>query len=477
MTPENLDHLTREELIVLILGQAQEAARLKASYAQLQADYQALQLQLEKLQADERHPRPPKPPTTSQNSSQPPSRDQKGNLAEERSGRKRGAQKGHPKHERRFVARPDQVVELKAVCCSTCQSDLQEQKAILVDVTQITELPEARAQVIEVRQYETTCAHCGQVHRPEPPAGLELERTWGARLEATVVYYRQEQHMSYVRTQAALHDLHQVEISEGGIDQIMQRAGQRAQPQAESIQETVRQAAVINSDETGARLDGRTWWQWVFCTAQAVLHVIQPSRGAQVIAAVMGEGKAQVWGSDCLPAQLKAPAQQRQICLAHQLRDLQGVIDCYPQSVWSQAMRALFRAAIHLHHQRADLPPDQFQGQVARLERLCDRLLKRSPPQPEAVRLQKRYLKHRDSLFVFLYRTDVEPTNNVAERALRSSVVHRKVTNGFRSEWGAKAYAALASVIDTAALKGQTPFAAILALMGQPALSPSRAAL
>jgi hypothetical protein len=62
----------------------------------------------------------------------------------------------------------------------------------------------------------------------KPPAGLELERTFGARLEATVVYYRQEQHTSYVRTEAALRDLYGVKISPGGIDKIMQRAGQRA---------------------------------------------------------------------------------------------------------------------------------------------------------------------------------------------------------------------------------------------------------
>jgi hypothetical protein len=53
---------------------------------------------------------------------------------------------------------------------------------------------------------------------------------------------------------------------------------------------------------------------------------------------------------------------------------------------------------------------------------------------------------------------------------LRPSVVHRKVTGGFRSEWGAKTYAALASVIDTAALKEVSAFAAIQPLMGTPAL-------
>jgi transposase len=351
-----------------------------------------------------------------------------------------------------------------------CQTDLQAAVAVLVDVTQITEIPEPKAQVIEVRQYTVICPGCGQHHLAEPPAGLELNRSFGARLETTVVYYRQEQHMSYERTQAAMLNLHGVEISQGGIDHMMQRAGQAAQPAVEAIQTAVQHSQVVNSDETGARVDGQTWWHWVFCTLTAVLHVIEASRAAQVIWAVMDEVEAEVWGSDCLPAQLKAKAKRRQLCLAHQLRNLQAVVDRYPALWWAKAMQALFRAAIHLYHQRAELPPDQFHQRVTRLEQLCDWLLKRPLSQPAAVKLLRRYRKHRHSLFVFLDRPDVPPTNNVSERALRPAVVHRKVTGGFRSEWGAKTYAALASVIDTAALKGVSAFAALQTLMGTPAL-------
>jgi transposase len=71
---------------------------------------------------------------------------------------------------------------------------------------------------------------------------------------------------------------------------------------------------------------------------------------------------------------------------------------------------------------------------------------------------------------VFLYRDDVSPTNNVSEQGLRPSVIHRKVSGGFRSQWGADAYAALASVIDTASLKGINAFDAIQSLVGKPSL-------
>jgi transposase len=304
----------------------------------------------------------------------------------------------------------------------------------------------------------------------EPPVGLEMERAFGSRLEATVVYYRQEQHLSYERTQKALLDLHTVEISQGGIDEIMKRAGQQAIQKEAAIREEIRQSKVVHSDETGSRLDGDNWWEWVFYSLSAVLHVIRDNRSLDVIKEVMGASQAEVWVSDCHSGQLKAPAQQRQLCMAHQLRNLQAVVDTYPHLLWPKVMQAIFRQSIHLHHQRSQLSPEEFSTQVARVERICNRLLKEVLEPPEARKLQRRYLKHRQCLFVFLYRTDVEPTNNVAERALRHSVVHRKVTGGFRSQWGAKAFAALASVIDTAELSGIKAFDAIQSLFGLPSL-------
>jgi transposase len=443
----DLESFSKEELIQLILA--------------LQDEIEALKLKIEKNQ---------KPPTSSTNSSQPPSRDQKGNLPTSRRRQRHGPPFGHEKHERKFVAQPDQTIVLRTKSCCKCHCDLSKETAKLVNVNQITELPHAPAQVIEVRQYAVTCAECGVSHVEEPPAGLEMNRRFGSRLEATVVYYRQEQHMSYARTQKALKDLHQVEISQGGIDEIMKRAGKWALGKMEGILESIRQSQVIHCDETTNRIDGANTWEWVFCTHKDILHVIRRNRSAEVIREIMSGKQAEVWVSDCYGGQLKAPARQRQLCMAHQLRNLQHVLDAHPHLTWAHAMRKLFQHAIQVRHQRSQMPPEQFTKQVIHIERTCDRLLRQDLAPPEAKRLQRRYIKYRACLFVFLHRSDVEPTNNVAERALRHSVVHRKVTNGFRSNWGTKTYAALASVIDTAELAGVRAFDAILSLLGPPAL-------
>jgi transposase len=460
MTRDELEKLTKEELIELVLEQAQRLTEVEEVMVRMSVE-------LEKLRQAQNGAG--KPPPTSKNSSQPPCRDQKANKPKESAKRKHGRGYGHAKAERQWVAEPDEVVALKPEQCASCQGDLRHAVAKVVAVNQITELPEPKAKVIEVRQYEVHCPECGHSQVAEPPEGLEMERVFGSRLEATIVYYRQQQHMSYERTQKALQDLHGVELSQGAINRMMGRVGRAAQAALKPIEAAVRHSAVVNSDETGVRVAGRTWWHWVFCTLTAVLHVIKPSRAAAVIDTVMADSQVEVWGSDCLPAQLKADRPHRQLCLAHQNRNLQRVIDQYPQGWWARAVQTLFRAAISLHHLRDQLSVQQFQAHRNRLEQLSDWLLTRSPPQAEALKLHKRYLKHRQHLFVFLYRTDLEPTNNVAERALRPAVIHRKVTNGFRSQWGADAYVALASVIDTAKLQGHSPFDAIQQLFPQPA--------
>jgi len=154
------------------------------------------------------------------------------------------------------------------------------------------------------------------------------------------------------------------------------------------------------------------------------------------------------------------------LCIAEQ----QAVVDRYPASFWPRAMQALFRSAIHWHNQSDHLSPPEFQAQVQRIELLRDWLLERSLEQPESKRLLKRYRKYRDYIFVFLHRTDVSPTNNISERHLRPAVIHRKVIGCFRSSWGAQAYAAFASVIATAALKGVSSFDTIQNLFGTPSL-------
>jgi transposase len=446
-TVENLRDLSRDELIALVLQLAEQVRQLQAEVERLK-----------------------RPPPTSRNSSQPPSRDQKPNAPARKRRRHRGAKAGHAKADRPMIESPDRTIEARPSACTHCGQHLREVSPARTVRRQITELPEIQPVVIETRQHDVHCPACGHVERGRLPLGLEAERQFGPRLEAAVTYFQHQQHLSYERTQATLTDVFGVTLSEGGQACIIERAGQAAQGMADELQTEVRQSAVVGSDETGARVDGRTWWEWVFVTARAVLHVIRPSRAVDVIEEVLGPARVGTWVSDCWKPQLRAPADRFQLCLAHQIRNLQGLIERAPRLRWARELQALFREAIHLAKRRAALSARGFVRRRTQIARRLDRLLARPVITPAAQALVKRYRKYRAQLLVFPHDPAVPHHNNAAERALRPSVIHRKVTGGFRSAWGAHAYAALASVIQTAKLRGQSVFDTLVALMGHPVL-------
>jgi transposase len=457
---EHIAELSHGELVTLVKELLAAVQRLEAENQQLKAENRQL-----KAAAKE-----PLPPPTSQNSSQPPSRDVKRNLAGRRKCKKHGPPFGHARQMRAWVVKPDRIIEASVASCGYCQADLRGVEPRTVLRHQLTEVPPLTPVVIETRQAEVICPDCHRITRGELPAGLEGGRSFGPRLAAAVVYLKHEHHLSYERVTQLCQDLFGVPISEGGVSALMQRAGGAAQPVAQAIGEQVTQSAVISSDETSARVAGRTWWQWVFRSAMGVYFLIRASRGAKVIKEVMGTQRAVCWVSDCLTAQLSAPAEHRQLCLAHQLRDLQRVLDHQPRLQWALALQALFRQALHLGKRRTELSPQGYARRVTEVEHRLVGLLQQQVRGVHARRLRQRYRRHREHLFVFLHCPDVPPDNNACERALRPSVIHRKVTNGFRSEWGAHAYAALATIIETAKLHHHNVFDTLVQLMGPPVL-------
>ena len=67
--------------------------------------------------------------------------------------------------------------------------------------------------------------------------------------------------------------------------------------------------------------------------------------------------------------------------------------------------------------------------------------------------------------------TRVPATNNISEREIRPSVVFRKVTNGFRSDWGAGVHAGYRSLTSTARLHAHTAIDAVRALVSGKGIS------
>src|SRR3954464_7379547 len=411
------------------------------------------------------------PPKTPQNSSTPPSQGWKRNRPPPE-GTKRGPPFGHPGTSRERSP-PDGVVLCQPTQCVGCGADLAAAPQERVGTSQVVELPPVQPVVLEAWRYAATGPHCGATTAAAYPAGFEPTRVFGPHLEVLWTYLHARHHVSYARLEAIGRDWWHLAVSQGALANALRRAAQRLRPQAGAIREQGRASPTIGSDETSARVNGRTHWQWVFQTPTASYHMIVPRRNGEVVQDFLGDAAPQTWVSDLWKPQLNARAERHQICLAHQLRALQYVVD-REQSAWAAAFQGLLRAAIHLAHERdaGRWSLDAYAAAVAMVEAWCAALLRTPVPGAEASRLWVRFRTHREHLFVFLYDPAVPPTNNASEQALRNSVVHRKVSGGFRSEWGAAAHAAVATVLDTARKRGEDLFATLYATLGPPAALP-----
>jgi transposase len=455
MSDDELRHLSPEQVLALV-------RQLESRLAAAEARNAALEAELARRGG---------PPKTPQNSSTPPSKGWKRNRPSTE-GAKRGPPFGHLGTSRQR-AEPDWIVLCQPTHCAGCGADLAGAPHERVGTSQVVELPPVQPVVLEAWRYAATCSACGATTSAEYPAGFEPTRVFGPQLEALWTYFHEQHPVSYARLARLGRDLWQLGISQGALANAIGRVAHRLRPQATRIGDDVRASPVIGSDETSARVDGRTPWQWVFQTPTASDHVIAPRRNGAVVQGFLGDAEPQTWVSDLYRPQLNAGATRHQICLAHQLRDLQYVVD-REQSAWAQACQALFRLAIHRAHQR-----DQgarwgaaYTAAVRNLEADCDTLLATPVAGAEASRLWVRFREHRDSLFIFLYDPAVPPTNNASEQALRHSVVQRKVTGGFRSDWGADAHATVTTVLDTTRKRGEDLLTTLYAAIGQPVALP-----
>jgi transposase len=451
MDRETLLALDKPALVELVVELQRANAALTARVAELAARLAALEA----------------PPKTPENSSVPPAQARKPNRAERR-GKKLGPKRGHAGTSRPR-AEPDATISCRPTSCGGCGLLLPPEGQRLIGRSQIEELPVVRTVVIEVLRYQATCANCGQRTAAEPPAWFAPHATFGPRVEALLTYLHETHHVSYERLVELCHDVLGLRLSQGAIANALGRVAIRAGPTVERIREQVRTSAVINSDETGARVAGDNRCYWVFQTPTASYHLIAATKGAAVIAEFLGDQRPVVWGSDAAPAQLGAAAEQHQLCLAHQLRDLTYATeaDDPPGSAWARQLRHVFGRALRLHRERQGLSTASCAHRRTRVLKAAERLIFGPPlAHGEAWQLQKRYRKHWATLFVFLDQQDVEPTNNSSERDLRPAVMHRKMTGGYRSAAGAQRGGIFATVLATARKNRQNRFETLCQITG-----------
>jgi transposase len=404
----------------------------------------------------------------STNSSKPPSSDGLAGPPRERgrrkkSRRKAGGQPGHRGTHRPWVERVDETRPVLPEQCQHCGHSLPAEVEQVQTIGspqrhQVTELPPIQARIIEYQCHRVVCPECGASTR----AGLPLEATgqFGPRLAALIAYLTVVCRLPRRVVEAMLEQVLGIAISLGSTQKCWEEASEAVAGPCRELERQLKDEPVLNIDETGWRTNGDKRFLWAFVAARYVVYTVAATRGSDVLIGRLGAVFKGILCSDRFSAYLKYHSGKAQFCWAHLKRNLLGIVDFTKSS----AAERFCRDALAEHAKLFRLWRKFRGGQInrqqlvlrsipiqKRLLALAERNLDSS--HREAANLATALFEHNERLFTFLEQEGVEPTNNSAERALRTGVQWRKICFGNRSAYGEIATARLLTVAETCGLQ------------------------
>ena len=418
----------------IIRLQQARIAELEQLVAQLTAKVAELSAQVARLSKN------------SSNSSKPPSSDiVKPPKPPVAGGGKRhiGGQPGHQRHERTPFP-PDQVDQFKDYRlnhCPDCGTRLQPKTREPPRTLQQVELPETPLVVTEHRAHAAWCPHCRRTHYAALPPEVERAGLVGPRLSTLIAWLKGAGHCSFSTVARFLRDVLQLHLSCGQLAKVVAKAARALGPAYEELAARLPTEPYVNVDETGHRENSTRPWTWVFRARLFTLFKIAPSRGAGVLVEMLGREFPGVLGCDYFSAYHKYMDEGHvgvQFCLAHLIRDVKFLLTLPDQVTANYGRRLLaeLRHLFHIVHRRETMDPRRFLRALARARDRVLKVGKRPPPRREAENLADRFRQHGRDYFRFITTPGVEPTNNLAEQAIRFVVLDRLVTQGTRSPRG-----------------------------------------
>jgi transposase len=401
---------------------------------------------------------------SSRNSSQPPSADPP-NVTPRRgkdpSARKQGAQPGHEGKGRPLLPAwaVDEVVDHWPAGCGCGHEFGEEERVAVGDPArhQVEELPVMAVRVIEHRRQRVCCPDCGARSRGKLPAGVGTS-AFGPRFHAAVSVLSVRNRISRRDVVELCEQLFGSRISSGTVDAILSRTADALVDPYADLLERIRASAALNMDETGWRTAGARRALWGAFTDRHGVLVIAADRHEDHAKALLGNSTAIVT-SDRWWAYAHLPARRRQACWSHLQRDFKAHADGLgAEKAFGEAglriCEALFWAwEIFAHtNDRSDL-----KLAIRALRRELKPILRtysgKAPRYKYTRGMARNLLKIWSALWTFADHNGVQPTNNHAERALRGSVIYRKLSFGSQSDGGERRIERLLSAHTTCRLQ------------------------
>ena len=433
---------------------AQEA-RLKA----LEATVARLQEQLAAARKD------------SSTSSKPPSSDivkpPKPAPPEGQDRRRIGGQPGHPKHERAAFS-PEFInggsYDYRLDLCPCCGDDLQPMPTIVPRVIQQVDINDVPLVIQEHRGHPGWCGHCQKVYEAPLPIGIERGGLVGPRLTTVIAYLKGVCHASFSTIRKFIRDVVRLTISRGQLAKIIAKVSQALEQPYQDLRKRLADEKRLNVDETGHKQNRLRQWIWCFRADLYTLFKIDPTRSGDVLIEVLGKEFNGVLGCDYFSAYRRYQREFNvtlQFCLAHLIRDVKFLttLPDAREQTYGTKLREALRELFGVIHRREQLTAKQFQSELEAARAEVLRCATSNVPATNHCRnLAKRFETHGESYFQFITTPGVEPTNNLAEQAIRFVVIDRLITQGTRSEKGNRWCERIWTVIATCTQQGRSVF-------------------
>jgi len=393
----------------------------------------------------------------SHNSHNPPSQDKgkpkRNQSRRKKSGKNSGGQLGHKGTTLKMRETPDKIVVLEqSNYCSICGETLIGLDQKVISKRQVLELPPMDLECIEYQQVACDCPGCHHLQKADYPKNITAPIQYGSSVIGLISYMSVFQFIPYRRMKNLFADLFNQTISEGTINNLLVKAGRKAEFVYDQILEEIKNSFYVGADETGIKVNGTKWWIWVWQNVQNTYLAASDNRGFRTIETLLSEGLPHaIIGSDRWAAQLKTQTKGKQLCIAHLLRDLVYLIEL-EKTHWAQQFKTMLLQALKIREDCVEkkMPLQASSQQAKDLEKKMDDLLLEYIDKQKYAKshsFQKSMLKHRPYLFTFLYYLEVPPDNNGSERAIRMAKIKLKISGMFKS--GQHTFCILRSVCDT----------------------------
>jgi transposase len=377
-------------------------------------------------------------------------------------GRKPGGQPGHTAHLRVRLPRErltETTVHYLPEACTACQDDLPVRPGADDPEPrwhQTVELPEVSVRVTEYQAHGRTCPNCGELNWAKIPDDIRAH-VCGPRLTATLSFLSGVMHASKRNIEEFVETVWRVPIALGTVSNLEQEMSAALANAHAEAQRAVQQAEAKNVDETGWKQAGAKRWLWGAATALVVCFVITPSRGAAGLAALLGRRIKGIIASDRWSVYGQLRLGMRQLCWAHLKRDFQKLVDLggAAQAYGEQGLATVQILFHEWHRYRGGGSRAELQRELEPLRDLMRAWLGEGArcANTKAAALCSNLLEAEAALWTFLYKKDVEPTNNHIERLLRSGVLWRKNAFGCHSESGCTYVERILTVVHTLRLQ------------------------